>query len=74
MSARTATPAPGEIACPDPSAHEHHQRESAAAFAAATLAAQPQRNANGRDSSGKESPLGPDGRLSSRSESHVIVV
>jgi hypothetical protein len=64
MAAATQTPAPGEIACPDPTVHEHHSRQSAAASTAALYAAHPERN--------KDSPLGPDGKLSSRSELHVV--
>ena len=64
MAAATQTPAPGEISCPDPSVHEHHNRQSAAASTAALYAAHPERN--------KDSPLGADGKLSSQSELHMI--
>ena len=63
MAAATQHPAPGEMACPDPSAHEHQQKLSSAASAAALLAA---------GANQKESPLGSDGKLSSRSELHVF--
>lgn len=66
MAAATQNPATGDMTCPDPSAHEHQSKLSSAASAAALLAAAPERSA-----SQKESPLGSDGKLSSRSESHV---
>jgi hypothetical protein len=65
MAAATQAPAPGEIACPDPSAHEHQNKLSAAASTAALYATHPERN--------KDSPLGSDGKLSSKSELRVIL-
>lgn len=64
MAAATQTPGPGEMSCPDPSAHEHQNKLSAAASTAALYATHPDRN--------KDSPLGPDGKLSSSSELHII--
>ncbi len=67
MATATQTPAPGEIACTDPTVHEQHEhqsRQSAAASTAALYAAHPERN--------KDNPLGTDGKLSSRSELHVL--
>ena len=51
------------IPCPDPSVHEKHNKLSEQASSAALYVTQPQRNGNA-----KEDPLGPDGKLSSRSE------
>lgn len=64
MAAATHTPAPGEMSCPDPSVHDHQNKLSAAASTAALYAAHPERN--------KDNPLGADGKLSSRSELHMI--
>ena len=66
MAAATQTPGSGEIACPDPSAHDHQNKLSAAASTAALYATHPERN--------KDSPLGSDGRLSSKSELRVIIL
>ena len=58
------TPAPGEILCPDPSAHDHGQRTSQDASKAALLAAaviSPEQK-----STRSESLLTDDGKLSSR--------
>ncbi|KAI5358488.1 Putative eisosome protein [Septoria linicola] len=54
--------------CPDPSAHDHHNKLSAQASTAALYVTSAQKGSHSRNSSiQSESVLGPDGKLSSKS-------
>jgi len=65
MKGSTAAQA-GEVPCPDPSVHDHHNKLSEQASTAALYATHPERNTQAKDD-----PLGPDGKLSARSRCHV---
>lgn len=51
--------------CPDPSVHEKHNKLSEQASSAALYVTHPERNIASSHES-RESPLGPDGKLSSK--------
>lgn len=51
--------------CPDPSVHERHNKLSEQASSAALYVTHPERNV-GSSHESRESPLGPDGKLSSK--------
>lgn len=68
MAADTATSRSEAPLCPDPSAHEHHNKLSAQASTAALYVTNPPKGNHSRNSSiQSESILGPDGKLSSKS-------
>jgi len=70
MAASAAHANPGEVACPDPSAHEKHNKLSEQASTAALYVTHPERNTHPMEVAAKGEILGPDGKLSSRSEYH----
>ncbi|KAK4500176.1 hypothetical protein PRZ48_008362 [Zasmidium cellare] len=62
MAAETASEQP----CPDPSVHEKHTKLSEQASSAALYVTHPERTGNPESRESRESPLGPDGKLSSK--------
>lgn len=67
MAAKTAA-AHGEVPCPDPSVHEKSSQLSNQASTAALYVTQSDRSSTPGSSANNGNPLGPDGKLSSRSE------
>ncbi|UJO16133.1 uncharacterized protein CLAFUR5_04811 [Fulvia fulva] len=66
-TSETASVGPGEMACPDPSVHHHQHKLSEQASTAALYATNPSRRQQDGRESRSENPLGPDGKLSSKS-------
>lgn len=68
MAADTASVGPNEVPCPDPSVHEHHNKLSEQASTAALYVTHQGRQTETHGASAQVNPLGPDGKLSSKSK------
>ncbi|EME39109.1 hypothetical protein DOTSEDRAFT_75014 [Dothistroma septosporum NZE10] len=66
-ASETPSVGPGEMACPDPSVHQHQHKLSEQASTAALYVTNPARQHQAGRDSRSENPLGPDGKLSSKS-------